>query len=76
MLDVFLFCNIQGLYTQTNQTKVSHLTEMAKQNNYTIIALTETHLNGNILDTEINIPNYILFRADRRNRAMEELPSM
>lgn len=33
-----------------------------------IITLSETWLNSNIPDTEINLPNYTLYRSDRSSR--------
>ena len=34
-----------------------------------VIAFTETHLHKNILDTEVQIKNYELFRQDRKERS-------
>ena len=39
--------------------------ELANNENTLTIALTETHLNKKILDSEIQMKNYIGFRADR-----------
>ena len=41
------------------------LSEMAKENKSVIIALTESHLRPAILDAEIQIEGFQLFRADR-----------
>ena len=40
-----------------------------KSHNAPFICLTETHLNPEILDAEISIPGYNLFRSDRLNRS-------
>ena len=62
-----LFGNIAGLYPRTNKEKVQFLAEKARANNSSIIALTESHLKSNVLDAEVNIPGYQLFRTDRRD---------
>ena len=41
--------------------------ERAKENNSFVIALTESHLKSYILDAEIHISGYQIFRADRRD---------
>ncbi|XP_076045873.1 uncharacterized protein LOC143028125 [Oratosquilla oratoria] len=45
------------------------LEELAAEDSTIFIALTETHLNDAILDAEINIQNFTLFRADRVDRS-------
>ena len=42
---------------------------MAKTCNAPFISLTETHLNSEILDAEINIPGYTPYRCDRIGRS-------
>ena len=42
---------------------------MAKHENAIMLALTESHLNSGITNSEINIPNYTPFRTDRANKA-------
>ena len=53
-------CNIQGL-----NRKKQKLHELANNENILTITLTETYLNEKILDSEIQMKNYIGFRADR-----------
>ena len=58
-------CNIQGLNTKKQKHKVQSISELSNNENTLTITLTETHLNENILDSEIQMKNYIGFRADR-----------
>ena len=60
--------NIQGLFTKAKNNKVAHLRDLAIESNSPFIVLTETWLNEDILDAEITIPKYILYRSDRANR--------
>ena len=60
-----LFGNIAGLYPRTNKVKVQFLMERAKENNCIIIALTESNLKSYILDAELYISGYQIFKADR-----------
>ena len=62
-----IFGNIAGLYPNTNKVKVKFLAEKAEERNSIIIALSESHLKSKILDAEIHIPGYQLFRADRQD---------
>ena len=62
-----IFGNIAGLYPKTNTVKVKFLAEKAEERNSFIIALTESHLKSQVLDAEVNIPGYQLFRADRHD---------
>lgn len=64
----FYMGNIRGLYPQNNQCKVPMLEEMIEEDNIYFVALTETHLNKNHLDAEIQMHNFTLFRADRKDR--------
>ena len=64
-----LYCNIRGLFPRSNQTKVSYLGDLASTSNAPWIVLTETHLSPQILDAEIKIRNYFLFRQDREGRS-------
>ena len=63
-----IYANIRGLYPKSNQTKVPYLEDLAIVSNAPFICLTETHLNPEILDAEIQIKNYTLFRSDRQGR--------
>ena len=58
-------CNIQGLNTKKQKHKVQLISELANNENTLTITLTETHLNEKILDSEIQMKNYIGFSADR-----------
>ena len=61
--------NIRGLYPNNNKSKIQYLNDLTKDSNLLFLALTETHLNKNILDAEIQIGNYNLFRQDRKDRS-------
>ena len=41
------------------------LAEMAKESNAGVLLLTESHLIPDIKDTEIQIPDYKIYRTDR-----------
>ncbi|MPC43268.1 hypothetical protein E2C01_036911 [Portunus trituberculatus] len=58
--------NIQGLYPETNQSKLPFLRELSSGKNFMIIALTETHLSEGVREAEINILNYTPFQTDRK----------
>ena len=47
--------NIQGLYSRNGHHKIGMLAELAEEENASFIALTETHLREEILDSEISI---------------------
>ena len=58
--------NIQGLYSRSKHYKIERIRELAIENDAILISLTESHLNENILDAEININGFDLFRQDRQ----------
>ena len=60
-----MFGNIEGLYPNNKKKKIDMLRERAKINNAFIIALTESHLKSRVIDAEITITGFQLFRADR-----------
>lgn len=60
--------NIRGLYPNSNQSKVPFLNELSKESNPLFFCITETHLNADILEAEINIQDYTVARTDRSNR--------
>ena len=62
-----IYVNIQGLFTKTKSNKVCYLRDLAKESNSPFIVVTETWLTEQILDAEISIQNYILYRSDRAN---------
>ena len=51
-----------------SQRKLSYLKERVKEENVKILLMTETHLNPNIMDEEIQIPKFSVFRTDRIKR--------
>ena len=57
--------NIEGLKPRNKRYKVGMIKEMAIEKNAQIISLTETHLNNEILDAEVNIEGFNMYRADR-----------
>ena len=63
-----LYWNIRGLLPLRNKTKILYLRDLTILKNPLCIVLTETHLNPNILNAEINIPDYTLYRCDRVGR--------
>ena len=48
-----------------DNTKVPRLEEMCKYENAVVLCLTESHLDENIKDAEINMKNFTIFRQDR-----------
>ena len=64
-----IYANIRGLYPSTNKTKIPYLQDLANVSNAPFILLTETHLNPQILDAEIHLKNYTLYRSDRVGRS-------
>ena len=60
-----IYLNIRGLYPKCNRTKMCYLRDLAVQSNSSMIVMTETHLTSSILDAEIHIPGYVIYRADR-----------
>ena len=61
--------NIRGLFPKSNQNKIPVLRELAIDENRDILALTETHLNNDILNAEISMQNYTIYTADRIARS-------
>ena len=68
-LNGILIGNIRGLYPLSNQFKVKAIEDIAILENASIIALTESHLSGDILDGEIEIDGFICHRSDRIERS-------
>ena len=62
-----IYVNIQGLFTKSKKNKICYLRDLAKESNSPFIVVTETWLTEQILDAEIQIPNYTLYRSDRAN---------
>ena len=61
--------NIRGLYPLSNQYKVKAIEDIANLESVSIIALSELHLSGDILDGEIEIDGFICHRSDRIERS-------
>ena len=57
--------NIEGLMPRKKRFKTMMIKEWAIERNSQLISLTESHLNEDILDAEINIDGFNIFRADR-----------
>ena len=55
-----LSLNLQGL----NKIKLSYLQEKCLHSNIYAIMLCETWLKDQILDSEVRIPNYIIYQSD------------
>ena len=49
----------------SNRTKICYLRDRAKATNPSMIVITESWLHEGVLDAEITIPDYVLYRADR-----------
>ena len=64
-----IYVNIRGLYPKSDKSKVPYLADLAKETNAPFICITESHLNPEILDAEISIPGYDVFRSDRVGRS-------
>ena len=57
--------NIEGLLTRNKKYKVGMLAETMRESNTVVAALCETHLREEILDAEINVEGYRIYRSDR-----------
>ena len=55
--------NIHGLNTKKQKHKIQLISELANNENTLTITLTGMHLNEKILDSEIQMKNYIRFCA-------------
>ena len=66
----FLLSNIQRLITPSGRTKSGFLSDQAQLNGALLVAVTETWLSSQILDSEVchNFPGYSLLRCDREGR--------
>ena len=70
-----VYMNIQGLLPCKNYSKIvysrrklDYLNEYVLKENIKMIFLTETHLNPDIEDDEVQIANFKIFRSDRTKR--------
>ena len=57
------YTNCNGMYN-----KVRELALLAETHKFKVICIAESHLKPNILDAELQINNYTLFRKDRLDR--------
>ena len=64
-MPAFLSYNVNGLYTRNDKTKVEKLRLVAAESNAKMIAVTESHLNNEVLSAEIDMEGYQIYRADR-----------
>lgn len=70
-----VYMNIQGLLPLKNKQKktfsrrkLDYLSDYVLRENVKIIFLTETHLDPDISDEEVQIPNFKIYRSDRKQR--------
>ena len=63
-----LYVNIRGVCPKCNRTKLCYIQDMASESNSAFLILTEMHLTADT-DTEVSVPGYQLFRADRAVRS-------
>ena len=66
----FILSNIQRLITPSGRTKSGFLGDQAQQHGALLVAVTETWLTPQILDSEVchNFPGYSFLRCDREVR--------
>ena len=64
----FIFMNIAHLYSKTKQ-KVKFISDLCNFNTlFLILCFCETYLKDDILDSEIQIPDFSLIKCDRKAR--------
>ena len=63
--------NIRGLFPKSNPTKIRSMEDIANLKNIHILAFSETHLNSDIYDSEIELNGFISHRGDRLKGLME-----
>ena len=66
----FILTNIRRLITQNGRRKSGFLADQADLKNSVYVAVTETWLNPEVLDSEVShdFPGFSLFRSDRTGR--------
>ena len=67
-LPTILSMNIGHLFPNCNQTKPAQLAGIVSEEKALVLGLSETWLTPEILDTEIHIEDFSLYRADRKSR--------
>jgi len=62
------FINVQGLYHRTCKSKKGLIGDVLQETNSLFIAMSETHLDADVLSAEIQIDGYTFYRSDRKLR--------
>lgn len=65
--NTYIIANINGLYTKSKPYKIPMIRDIAIDKSASIISLTESHLNPDVRDAEIEIEGYQAFRTEREN---------
>ena len=60
--------NIRGLVIKADRTKISQLQYLANEQNALAIVISESWLEESIVNSELSIENYTVYRADRKDR--------
>lgn len=63
-----IYANIRGLYPNSDHSKIPYLQTLTSEKP-TIVALTETHLSSDIINSEITMNGYSVHRTDRLERS-------
>ena len=63
----FLVANIEGLNPGRHHSKMGMLRELIEDRGVLVVALTESHLNPGILDAEVQMEGFQMYRGDRAN---------
>ena len=65
----FLYSNIRGLLLKSNRNKPAILSDLLKLHNGVGVSVTESWLEEEVLDAEIVIDGFDIFRSDRSQRS-------
>ena len=52
-----------------NRDHLIEMRQLAHENNYNVIAISESWLNSSVINTEVEIAGYKLYRMDRLNKS-------
>ena len=63
-----MYSNIRGLLVKKDRNKVSQISDISNINNGIGAVITESWLNSEILDAEVQINGFNIFRSDRIGR--------
>ena len=63
-----LLLNTNRLITPSGRSKAPFLWDQAQLNNSIMVGVTESWLNDQHADAEVNIPGFSILRSDRKNR--------